>query len=81
MGTWTGLTSACQDSASHVPVVADSDSHVATVAISAWPSSPVWVLMYWRGTLSTSHVHNGKVIESDTNRLGKFSSAAMRNAE
>ena len=58
--TWTGLTSACQDSASHVPVVADSDSHVATVAISAWPSSPVWVLMYWRGTLSTSHVHTRK---------------------
>ena len=26
-------------------------------AISAGPSSPVWVLMYWRGTLSTSHVH------------------------
>ena len=28
-------------------------------AISAWPSSPVWVQVYWRGTLSTHHVHTG----------------------
>ena len=65
MGIWTGLTSACQDLASHVPVPARAPTVISSPghrrstpsAISAWPSSPVWVLMYWRGTLSTSHVH------------------------
>jgi hypothetical protein len=39
---------------------------VDSIAISAWPSSPVWVLVYWRGhgtvhsTLSTSHVTDRK---------------------
>ncbi len=32
------------------------------------PSSPVWVPMYWRGTLSTCHVHSG--------RAGAFGAAA-----
>jgi hypothetical protein len=27
-------------------------------------SSPVWVLMYWRDTLSTSHVHNTELVTS-----------------
>jgi hypothetical protein len=86
MGTWTGLTSVFPDSASHVPVhpraptVISSPGHLRSTpsAISAWPSSPVtpvWVLMYWRGTLSTSHVHNrrpahfsGVVVYNDARR-------------
>jgi hypothetical protein len=64
MGIWTGLTSACQDLASHVPALARAPTVISSPghrrstpsAIPAWPSSPVWVLMYWRGTLSTSHV-------------------------
>jgi hypothetical protein len=36
-------------------------SKVDSIPISAWPSSPVWVLMYWRGTLSTSHVHTASL--------------------
>jgi hypothetical protein len=68
MGIWTGLTSACQDLASHVPALARAPTVISSPghrrstpsAIPAWPSSPVWVLMYWRGTLSTSHVHTGR---------------------
>ncbi len=47
--------------APHDDVTAVVESHCSLQstpsAISAWPSSPVWVLVYWRGTLSTSHVH------------------------
>ena len=33
-----------------------TDQRVLT-AFLAWPDSPVWVLLYWLGTRSTSHVH------------------------
>ena len=36
-----------------------TDQRVLT-AFLAWPDSPVWVLLYWLGTRSTSHVHRGR---------------------
>ena len=41
------------------PTVAYSQGHLRSTPSSSppGPSSPVWVPMYWQGTLSTCHVH------------------------